>query len=519
MRIVTAAQMQAMDRLATERFGIPGRVLMENAGRGALQVLLQRFPDPLTRRVGVLVYRGNNGGDGLVVARCLAAMGGQVRVFLAGGRAGLRGDAAANLELLEHCGVPLVEIADPDALGARRTELEAVELWVDALFGTGLNAEVQGLPRAAIETLNALGRPVLAVDIPSGIDCDTGQIRGAAIRASATAAFAFAKPGHLLYPGADHCGRLSVVDIGIPPPAVATVAPDLEMLTPEGVAALLAPRPADSHKGRSGHLLLAAGAAGTSGAAVLAAVAALRIGAGLVTLALPRSQQPVAAAMLPEIMTLALPETSGGALAASALEPLLEACQGKRCLALGPGIGTAVQTVSLVQALIQRSTLPLVLDADGLNALARDTASIRGRAAPSVLTPHPGELARLLGREIAELQRDRIGAARGAARTLDCHVVFKGAGSVVADPDGRGALNTSGNAGMAAGGMGDVLTGIIAGLIAQGLPAAAAARAGVYLHGAAADRLARSRGPRGYLASEVAGTLPAVLRRLPGAGR
>jgi NAD(P)H-hydrate epimerase len=514
LRLVSAAEMQAMDRMAIAEWGIPGRVLMECAGRGATRVLLERFPGALRQRVGILAGRGNNGGDGFVIARCLAALGGKPTVFLLAEPDRISGDAGANLELVRRLGIPVIVAADAASVEACRPRMSHMQLWVDALFGTGLNAAIHGVARRAIETVNGFDRPVLAVDIASGIHCDTGQVCGVAIRAAATATFAFAKPGHLLYPGAAHSGEVTVVEIGIPAPAAAAVPSTLRLLTPDAVGGMLPPRQEGDHKGRTGHVLVVAGAAGKSGAAALASLAALRAGAGLVTLAVPRSIQAVVAGLCPEAMTLGLPESGQGETAIEAMPVILEAAAGKRCVAIGPGLGMAAGTVTLVHHLLRQLALPVVLDADGLNALARDPGLLRQRPAATVLTPHPGEMARLTGKPPAAVQADRIGSARSLARDGAAVVVLKGATTVVAGSGGLVSLNPTGNPGMASGGMGDVLTGVVAGLIAQQMPVEAAACAGVFLHGAAADLLAERRGPQGYLAGEVGQSLPEVLRRL-----
>ncbi len=514
MVLLTSTEMQTLDRLTIAAFGLPGRVLMENAGREATRIFLKHFAAEARAGVGIAAGRGNNGGDGFVIARCLAQQGYPVRVFLLGTTEGLRGDAAANRALLTPLAVPVTEIPDEEALGALAPEFERCAVWVDALLGTGLNAPVHGLFRAFIERINGTGRPVLAVDIPSGLSADTGQILGAGIRAAVTVTFGCAKIGQLLYPGAATTGRLEVVDIGIPAYLLDQVAPRHHLLTASLAAAGLPRRPADSHKGLSGHLLVAAGSPGKTGAAALAAIAALRVGAGLVTLAAAAGLNPVLETLTLEAMTAPLPETAPGVLGPEALEPLLALAREKRCLAVGPGLGPAAATGELVRGLVRRSPCPLVIDADGLNLLAGRLDALKGVPAEVVVTPHPGEMARLLDATAAEVQTDRIGCARGLAVSLGIHVVLKGARTVIAHPDGTVFVNPTGNAGMAAGGMGDVLTGAIAGLITQGVAPGRAARTAVYLHGAAADTLAGAMGPVGFLAGDLLRALPAEIGRL-----
>jgi len=392
---------------------------------------------------------------------------------------------------------------------ARR--LAAAAAVVDALFGTGLNAPVAGVAGAAIEAINACGEPVLAVDIASGLSADSGRPLGAAVRATVTATFGHPKVGQLLYPGVEHTGLLAVVDIGIPAEALAAVAPRVTLLENHEVGALLPPRRRDAHKGDFGHVLVVAGSRGKTGAALLAAGGAARAGAGLTTLAVPATLQPVLEAQVREAMTAALPDTSDGA----ALDALLA---GRAAVVCGPGLGQAAETRALVAHVIRRSSAPLVLDADGLNAVA-GTGLLRARAGPTVVTPHPGEMARLLGADTARVQADRLGAARAFACAERVVVVLKGARTIVAAPDGAGAICPAGNPGMASGGTGDVLAGVIGGLMAQGLAPYAAASLGVFAHGASGDAVAARQGEVGLLAGDLLAELPATLARLQTAAR
>ncbi len=515
MYVVTASEMQALDRATIEEFGLPGRLLMEHAGREAARVFLARFGDR-ARRGGAAVAcgRGNNGGDGFVIARWLHQAGVPVSVFLFADPGRLVGEALENFRLLAKLPLPVHAVPDAGRLALLQEEMRRPAVWIDALLGTGLSAEVGGLLREAIEFLNALGRPVFAVDLPSGLDADTGRVRGACLRAEVTVTFGFAKLGHLLYPGAALTGRLEVVDIGIPAGLVERLRPRQRRITAEAVRAALPPRPPDAHKGRTGHVILVAGSPGKTGAAALAALAALRAGAGLVTVGCAASLNPVLEVLLREPMTCPLPEEEPGILGPAARAAIASLLAGKNCLAVGPGLGRDPRTRELIRALVAETPLPLVLDADGLNAFAGDLGPLAAAAAPRVLTPHPGEAARLLGTTAAAVQEDRVGSARRLAQQTRALVVLKGATTVIARPDGEAELNTTGNAGMATAGMGDVLTGVIAGLIAQGASVEAACRAAVWLHGRAADEAARRLGPRGYLAGEVAEALPGRIAAL-----
>jgi NAD(P)H-hydrate epimerase len=462
----------------------------------------------------VLAGPGNNGGDGHVIARCLAAAGYRVTVFLLGSADRVRGDAAENLRLLAALGIPLAEVPDEEAFDRQAPRMREIGAWVDAVFGVGLGKPVEGLFRNAIELVNAARCPVVSVDLPSGLDADSGMPLGACVRAQVTVTFGYPKIGLLVHPGTGFAGAVEVVDIGIPGAVAELVAPRQRLLTPEAVRRMLPQRPADAHKGLTGHLLVVGGSPGKTGAVAMAATAALRVGAGLATVAAAENLNPVLEALSLEAMTAPLPDGGTGVLGAAAGAGLAALCGGKSCLAVGPGLGMAPETGELVRGLVRTAEVPVVIDADGLNHLAAHLEALDGLRAPVVLTPHPGEMARLAGTDAAAVQRDRIGFARRLAVGRGVYVVLKGARTVVAQPDGSVFLNPTGNSGMAAAGMGDVLTGAIAGLICQGASPAEAACAGVYLHGAAADALAASVGPRGYLAGEVLRELPAALARV-----
>ena len=515
MILVTAKQMQQMDKNTIEAFGIPGRVLMENAGRGALETLVDRFDPIEDKRVAVLAGRGNNGGDGFVIGRYLMEMGIPVRFFLLAHAGNVQGDARANMVLVEkllaeHPESEFLEVPDADSFARCRSKLLHHDLIVDAILGTGLNSDVRGFYRDIIETVNGSGIPVFAVDIPSGLNSDTGQVCGIAVRAAATATFAFAKAGHILYPGNLHTGDLEIIDIGIPGHMALAESPDLFLPEFEDITALFSPREFNSHKGSFGHLLVLAGSPGKTGAAALCATSAARSGAGLVTLGLSQSLMSVVEPMVIEPMTVALSETREQALSAKAEAEILALLADRNALALGPGLGTAPETAELVKALIRKSPVPMVIDADGLNCLATDIGLLCQAASPVILTPHPGEMARLTGRSTAEIQADRLGIGRAFAADHGVTLVLKGAQTLVCCPDGTAFICPTGNPGMASGGMGDVLTGMISAFLAQGMAPESAALAGVYTHGLCADMLAEKT-PVGYLAGDLVETIPAAL--------
>lgn len=516
MYLVTAKQMQAMDKETIEEFGIPGRVLMENAGRGAFDFLKELFPDLGSKEVCVLAGPGNNGGDGFVVARYLVQMGVKTQVFLFAPRKKIAGDALANLALLETLVKvsphgALTEILDMDGVDSIRTEMAQADIMVDALLGTGLNSDVRGLFKTVIERINALPCKVLSIDIPSGLNADTGTARGTAIQAHATATFAFAKAGHFLFPGKALTGKLRIVDIGIPPFICSGITPRLKVLAHREVTQLFPKRKHDAHKGNFGHLLVIAGSTGKTGAAALTANAAMAMGTGLVTLGVAETLNPIMEMKVTEPMTFPLAESTPGHLSERCFDALNGLARQKDAMALGPGLGTVPATQRLVKKIIQELALPMVVDADALNAIADDPGILKKARAPLILTPHPGEMARLCKTTPKQIQANRLEAAADFAATFNLIVVLKGAATLIALPDGRTHLCPTGNPAMASAGMGDVLTGMIAALLAQGFSPENAAVAGTYLHGLAGDILARQYKGAGFAASDLVGTIPAAV--------
>jgi NAD(P)H-hydrate epimerase len=462
----------------------------------------------------VVAGKGNNGGDGLVIARHLKRQRVRCEVFLAGRAGEATGDGALNLRRWRRAGgrVREIDVAGLPALAAALTGCGVV---VDALYGTGLRGPLSERAVAIVETMNAAAVPILAVDIPSGLDADRGVPLGAAVQATATATFAFPKVGLLLHPGADHAGEVAVVDIGIAAEALDAVKPKQFLLTKEAVPAALPPRAPDSHKGSFGHVLVIAGSRGKSGAALMAARAALRAGAGLVTVAAPASVLSGIVLHTPELMSETVPEHDGAVAFSSAESAaFLRLLDSKDAVVFGPGVTTAPGARALTEWLISSCPLPMIIDADGLNCLAGQIGWLRRKQAPIILTPHPGEMARLAGRSRDEVQSDRIASARSLAVDYGVAVVLKGARTVIAGPDGMASINPTGNPGMASGGMGDALAGIIGSLLAQGLEAREAGEVAAYWHAYAADRVAARRGEAGLLASDVIEELPPALHEL-----
>lgn len=510
MKLLTAARMRELDRQAIEDLGMPGVVLMENAGRGTAERLGRRYAELFPGPVLILAGKGNNGGDGYVIARHLLNWGWQVQTLVLAEPSAIVGDASVNLDILTRMGGQVAFVPDEHRLLTALDELGSSRLVVDALFGTGLCAPVRGHYGRAIDWINACGRPVVAVDIPSGVDATHGSLLGKAVRADLTLTFAAPKLGQALYPGRAQVGTLEILDIGIPATLLAACEDDFRLVTAAEAAPLLPVRPATGHKGTFGHLLVVAGSRGKTGAAALTAEGGLRMGAGLVTLGCPFSAQPAMTIKLTEVMTAPLTEVDG-AIALAAWEQLRDLWRDKEALAVGPGLGQLPETAELVRKLVGDCPLPMVIDADGLNALGPHPSFLRDIPdLQAVLTPHPGEMSRLTGTPVADIEADRVGAARRFALDYRVTLVLKGARTVVALPDGRVRINAGGNPGMAGGGMGDALTGIIGGLLAQGLSADSAAVLGVYLHALAGDRLAARQGDSGLFASDLLRELPAA---------
>ncbi len=506
MRIVNAAQMREADRRTIEEIGIPSLVLMENAGRQTVAAMDAMYDDLTDRKVAVVCGRGNNGGDGFVVARTLMQRGIDVGVFLVGRVADVRGDARTNLEILGRLGLAVVEIADSQAWELHFAEVVACNLIVDAIFGTGLNAPVSGLVESIIADINASGIPVVAVDLPSGLSADTPEPIGESIRANHTVTLAAPKLPLVLPPGEMRCGDVVIADIGIPAEVLESVdGPHLELLTRAAMRELIPPRAPDSHKGDYGRVLIVAGSLGKTGAAHLAAVGALRSGAGLVTVACPSSCLPIVAALGPEYMTEPI-DVGDDRLNPEAVDRVLE--MARDAVAIGPGLGQSPATKAFVKALVDRATTPLVVDADGLNAFNGDPDRLSGREGRDVIiTPHPGEMGRLVGMSAHEVQANRLDVARNFAVSHHVYVVLKGHRTLVATPDGKVFINPTGNPGMATGGTGDVLTGMIAAWLAQLLDAEAACKLAVYLHGMAGDLAEADEGEIGMTSADLAAHL------------
>ena len=516
MKIVTATQMQALDRRTITEARVPGLTLMERAGLGTADFIQNRFGPLAGKRITIVCGKGNNGGDGLVVARLLRQRRAIITVLLLTSATELSRDAKAMYRRWLRVGGNSATKSF-ESPGQAQALLAHSDLLVDALLGTGLSTPVTGAYREAIRLMNDVGSPIVAVDMPSGIHADDGALLGEAVRASATVTFGLPKLGLYLGAGIDHAGVIHVVDIGIPAAYVKEVDSRTLLMTKDMVSAALPPRAASSHKGTYGHAGILAGSVGKTGAAALAAKAALRTGAGLVTVGVPASINDVLEAKLLEAMTLPLPETKARTLGPGGLDRILAFIQARTAVAIGPGLSTHPETVELVQALMKHLDRPSVLDADALNALASRASLLTECKTPPILTPHPGEMARLeAGATSQSVNADRLGTARRFARERGVFVVLKGARTVVARPDGLLMVCPTGNPGMATAGTGDVLTGMLVGLLSQGVPSWEAACAAVYLHGAAGDLAANRLGMAGMIAGDLIEQIPHAIQALNG---
>ncbi|MGE5397134.1 MAG: NAD(P)H-hydrate dehydratase [Chitinophagales bacterium] len=512
MRIVNAEEMKTVDRRASEEYGIPSIILMENAGLRVVEVaenLLEKCPG---RRVLVVAGKGNNGGDGLVVARHMINSGASVSIMLLGHPDEMTRDTRANYEILDKMNAKMGSLLERDGLNELMLAVLNCDLIIDAMYGISFHGSLGELDSKVVRIINWAKKPVIAVDIPSGVEADTGRVLGEAIKATWTVTLAAPKMGLLVDPGQSYTGTLTVADISIP--GLLLNSPEIKnnLITEDLLKQLLVARPVESHKGTYGHVLVVGGSTGLTGAVVLSASSALTSGAGLVTAAVPESLLPIIENQVAEVMTAPLNETIQKAIALEAL-PAIENLLGTVSVcAIGPGMSRYSEAHAILRAILEKSGIPVVIDADGLNALAEDINIVKNRQIPIVLTPHPGEMARLLGKSIEEVQAKRLELARNAAQEWGVTVVLKGARTIVAWPNGETYLNVTGNPAMATAGSGDVLTGIIAGLIAQGVRPNLAACAGVYLHGRAGDYSKERLGERGTVAGDLVRCLPEVLK-------
>jgi NAD(P)H-hydrate epimerase len=519
MKILTSGEMKEIDRIAIEEVGIPGPVLMENAGIRIVEAILRRFPKIEDENVVVVAGKGNNGGDGFVVARHLHNRGARPKVLLLAPRDEVGGDAALNLKIAERVGVEIVEVRSPEEWKKHRLALAHASLVVDAIFGTGLAKPAQGLYAAAIEDINKAQGFKVAVDIPSGLSSDTFNLIGPAVKADLTVTLAAPKIAHVFPPAEEYVGELISADISVPPALFERESLKLEMVEPKTLAPFFTKRKRDAHKGTYGHLLILSGSLGKTGAAVMAAKAAYRTGAGLVTVGTPASCLPVIARSMVELMTEPLAETEAKTLSEGARSRVLELLKGKNAVLIGPGISAHPSTGGLVRSIIPKLKVPTVIDADGLNVLAGNLNILKSAGGPLVLTPHPGEFARLLGKTTQDVLDDRLDLAPRFACEWGVYLVLKSYRTLVATPEGRVYVNPTGNPGMATGGSGDVLSGILVSFIMQEKDILGAILAAVYVHGLSGDLAAAKLTERALLAGDLIRFLPPAIRTLEAAAR
>jgi hydroxyethylthiazole kinase-like uncharacterized protein yjeF len=511
MKIVTAQEMKNIDRRAVKDFGIPGPVLMENAASSVMFEMEKYFGCLDGFRIGIICGKGNNGGDGLALARRLRIRGVPVRVALLAPFRSVSGEAKINLSILRKMDVEIQQ-------SASRGLITDLILWsdilVDAILGVGLASPLKGVFAHAANVINAAGKRVVSIDIPTGIDSDTGKVLGAAIRADLTVTMALLKRGLLLYPGAEFAGTVRVADIGIPQEVVEKEDVSLILLDRNTVRIEGTCRKRDAHKGDYGHLMVIAGSPGKAGAAVMAARSSLRTGTGLVSVATPNNLVPIIQSQIFEAMCIPTAESMEGTLGIASEEELLRSLDGMSAVAIGPGLSTHIESAQLIRNIFPRIRLPIVIDADGLNAFVGHRTLLKEAKASVILTPHPGEMGRLLSLSAADVQKDRVNIAARFAKEYNIILVLKGAGTVIATPQGEIFINSSGNPGMATGGTGDVLTGMIGGFLAQRLPAVQAACLGVYLHGLAGDIAALELGEASLIAGDVIDRIPQAMKEI-----
>lgn len=514
MKLLKAAQMKEIDQRASQEYMIPSIVLMENAGLRAMDTIIGILNDLTVQSIVILAGRGNNGGDGLVIARHLINAGAHVEVFLLGAAEDLSPDAAINYQILQKMNGNINPLLDTNDLDHLMMKLLTADMIIDAIYGIGFRGSLNPLESQVAKLVNWSQAQVLAIDIPSGVEADSGSVHGEAIKADYTVTFAAPKLGMVMEPGRDYMGNLSVADISIPQSLLEDEKYNIQLVTESMLKHCFGPRRRESHKGSYGHALVMGGSPGMSGAALMASWAALRSGVGLVTAAVPQSLLSIADAAVPEIMSRGLLSTDTGAIALAALPVIEELLETVTVACIGPGMSRYSEGPAVVRSVLEKAAIPLLIDADGLNALEGEAGILKSRHCPTVITPHPGEMSRLTGLSVQDIQHNRLDISRQFAAEWEVTVVLKGNQTVIASPSGQLYINPTGNPGMATAGSGDVLAGIITGLMAQGVNTDEAARVGVYVHGRAGDKAALQIGQRALTATDIIHSLPIVLQEL-----
>jgi len=506
--------MNCIDSTVINETGIPGIVLMENAAIRVVEEISGFLGSLGGKTIFVFAGKGNNGGDAFAVARLLLNRDAKVCVYCTASKKDITGDALINLSILEKIGIRVSELVDGTRLESVRRELLTADVIIDGIFGTGIRGQVEGLPAEVIGTINSSGKPVISIDIPSGINGETGKMLGCSIKAVKTVTFALPKIGLVVHPGCEYAGELVVADISIPKKVIDSMEIKTNLIDRELVSGIIPERRTDSNKGDYGKVLVVTGSLGMTGAGYLTAGSALRSGSGLVYLGVPSSLVSVYDSALRESVTIPLEDEGKGFISRKCIDKLVDLMRNKDVVAMGPGLSVNNDITEVVGTVIDKAGIPLVLDADALNAVSGDISMLRKLKVKTVVTPHPGEMARLTGRSIEDIQSGRMTAAQDFASEYGVITVLKGAKTIVALPDGHVYINPTGNPGMASGGAGDVLTGIIAGLIGQGVEPENAAIAGVYIHGLAGDRAAEKKGMHGIIAGDIVEELPYIIKEL-----
>lgn len=507
MKVVTSQEIKEIDRKAIDEYGIPGLILMENAGLSIFQNIKNIYSDLKSRKVIIFSGSGNNGGDGFVVARHLYNYGVKVRVFVLSSLDKIKGEAKINLEIISKIGIELIEIESMKIEEVRRIILDT-DLIIDAILGTGLQGKVTGLKAKIIDLINYANKDVIAVDLPSGLNSDTGKIVGSCVKATYTITLGLPKIGLLLYPGADYTGKIIVEDIGIPKNLLECKKLKFNMINEEIVKSLLPTRLPYAHKGSFGKVLILAGSRGITGAAYLTSEAAIRSGAGLVFLGIPKTLNSIMEVKLTEVITFPLAETKNQSLSDEAEIEIFKFLDDFSVIGIGPGISRQLETQRLARKIIEKTTIPIVIDADAIYALKEDPALLKKTKSPVVITPHPGEMAYLINKDVKYVLDNQLEITREVAQDFGVVVVLKGARTTIAGDNGEVYINIGDNSGMATGGSGDVLTGIICSLIAQGADNFSAAIAGVYIHSLAGDLARNIKGERGMIAGDILSQVP-----------
>ncbi len=512
MKIVTNEQMMQLDELAVSKYGIPGVVLMENAGTNIVFEVMAM--NPSKQRVHLFCGMGNNGGDGFVAARHLSNNGFPVTVYVVGKLSDLKGDSYLNYQVIKKMQLNIEIISDGGGINKMEKNIRPTDMIVDALIGTGLNREVTGIYGEVIDSINRNPAIVLSVDIPSGVDANNGRVLGRAIEADKTVTFALPKIGNILFPGAKYQGELLIKKISIPDGVLDDLQIQTNLITRADVMPMLKTRERDTHKGTYGKANLIAGSFGMTGAAILAARACLRSGAGLLKLYIPESLNTIITTSIPEVVTVPLTEMRKGVIAINQLDRIVEDAKKATVTAVGPGCGDTSELLELIRRLLRDLEIPIILDADGLNALSRDIDLLNRKKSTVIITPHPGEMSRLTGLGIKEINEEPMRVAKEFAKEFDVICILKGSRTVIATPSGELFINASGNPGMATAGSGDVLTGILTSLIAQGIQPIEASMLAVYLHGVSGDLMAEKRGEYSLIASDIVEGLTTTMREM-----